>query len=306
MNTEHLALRAARLWMPTLVLGVLGWWALMLALPASRGHFLPAAMGDGALWAFLVPDLCFVALPTVFAWRQIDASRVQARWTAWLVTGALAYSAVWSLAASLWAWQAPLGPMLMLPAAFVQAVVAWTLQPPDRWFRVAEPASVWVRAGRTVADAALFTGAFLVVALALIRLFEDTYGLPRVQGLPWAPVAVAIVMMNLGGLVSGLWLVKDGEGTPLPVDTAAVLVATGPYAYIRNPMAALGIAQGVLAALALGSPLTLAYALFGGVFWHVFVGRIEEEDLERRFGEAYVRYRGAVPLWIPRLRPWRP
>ena len=50
----------------------------------------------------------------------------------------------------------------------------------------------------------------------------------------------------------------------------------------------------------------LLYALAGGLIWHVFVRPIEEIDLEHRFGEAYRRYRDSVPLWLPRLLPWRP
>ena len=29
------------------------------------------------------------------------------------------------------------------------------------------------------------------------------------------------------------------------------------------------------------------------------------DDLARRFGDDYARYRAAVPLWIPRFRAWR-
>jgi protein-S-isoprenylcysteine O-methyltransferase Ste14 len=306
----RLARAGALAWMPTLVLGLVGWWAMMVWVPEARAHFLPPSQGDFALWAFVLADLFLVGLPTGYAaslvLRGDDEAIAQARWTAWLVTGALGYSALWSLGASLVAWSAPLGPMLMLACAFVQAVVAWTLQPVVQWFRVAEPASNGVRALRTVGDAVLFTGAFLGVVPLLLRLLEDTYGLPRFEPVPWVPVAVAIVVLNAFGLVSGLWFVKEGDGTPLPVDTAGTLVVSGPYAWIRNPMAAAGIAQGILLAVALGSWITLVYSLFGGMFWHVFVRPIEEEDLERRFGAPYRAYVAAVPLWRPRLGPWRP
>jgi len=300
----------AQAWMLALVVGLAGWWAAMAAVPASRHHFLPASDGDWALWAFALADVFMVALPTLYALRLVvlgdGASVTQARWTSWMVTGALGYSALWSLGASLVDWSAPLGPMLMLACAFVQAVVAWTLQPVDQWFRVAAPASRGIRALRTVGDAVLFTGAFLGVVPVLLRLLEDTYGLPRFAPIPWPPVVVAIVALNGFGLVSGLWFVKEGDGTPLPVDTAGKLVVSGPYAWIRNPMAAAGIAQGVLLALALGSWITLVYSLFGGLFWHVFVRPVEEEDLERRFGAPYRAYVREVPLWRPRLGPWRP
>jgi len=296
----------ARAWFVVLLVGLAGWWAVVVAVPGARPHFFPAGTLPSSLWAFAVPDLFLVALPTLYALRQLRTAPSQARWTSWLVTGALGYSALWSLGASLWAWEAPLGPLVMLACAFFQAVVGWTLQPTETWFRVAEPASVAVRALKTVADAGLFTGAFLVVAPVLLRLVEDTYGLPRWPLLPLGPVVAIIAALNLAGLFAGLRLVRDGEGTPLPVDTAAKLVVSGVYAHIRNPMAALGIAQGLLLAVGLGSPLTLAYALFGGVFWHGFVRPIEEHDLHRRFGDDYRRYAEQVPLWWPRLRPYAP
>jgi protein-S-isoprenylcysteine O-methyltransferase Ste14 len=36
----------------------------------------------------------------------------------------------------------------------------------------------------------------------------------------------------------------------------------------------------------------------------VYMPLVEEPGLERRFGEAYARYRRNVPGWIPRLKPW--
>jgi protein-S-isoprenylcysteine O-methyltransferase Ste14 len=302
---ERRARVAGAVWPWTLAAGTAAWWLAMVAAPPWRPTFLPASLGDGALWAFALPDLLLVALPSLYVGARQRSDLAQARWTSWLVTGALGYSALWTLGACLWAWQAPLGAMVMLAAAFVQAIVSWTMQPADRWFRVAEPASRPTRALRTLADTVLFTGIFLVILPLLLRLAEDAWGLIRLPPLAPAALGAAVVALNLLGLASGLWMVKDGAGTPLPVDTAATLVIGGPYAHVRNPMAATGIAQGALLGLALGSPLTVAYALFGAAFWHGFVRPIEEEDLHRRFGAAYAEYAANVPLWWPRWRAWR-
>lgn len=67
-------------------------------------------------------------------------------------------------------------------------------------------------------------------------------------------------------------------------------------------MAVAGILQGVAVGLLLSSWLVVAYALCGAALWHAFVRRIEEDDLERRFGEEYRRYRARVRCWWPRLR----
>jgi hypothetical protein len=38
----------------------------------------------------------------------------------------------------------------------------------------------------------------------------------------------------------------------------------------------------------------------------IYFPLFEEPGLRRRFGEDYERYRGNVPRWIPRFRPWDP
>ena len=300
------AVPAARAWMVALLCILVTMWGLLLAYPPARSSLFPAGTADSSLWSFLLPDLLLVGFPTLYALRCLGREVSQARWTAWLVVGGLAYTGVWSLGASLYAWEAPLGPMVRLPCAFFQAVVAWTLQPRDSWFRGAAPATPLARAFKTMADAALFTSVFLLLAGVLIRLFEDTYGIPRFDAHVGPVVIVALVallvFMNLGGLISGLWLVWKGDGTPLPIDTANTLVTVGPYRWIRNPMASFGITQGIFLGLALGSWLTVLYTLGGAVFWHTFVRPIEEHDLEKRFGAAYLDYRARVPLWVP--RPW--
>jgi protein-S-isoprenylcysteine O-methyltransferase Ste14 len=36
----------------------------------------------------------------------------------------------------------------------------------------------------------------------------------------------------------------------------------------------------------------------------IYLLRIEEPGLERRYGEEYQAYRANVPRWFPRVRPW--
>jgi len=84
------------------------------------------------------------------------------------------------------------------------------------------------------------------------------------------------------------------------------LIASGPYAWVRNPMV-----TGVFAALfglglllhSIGIALiwTPAYVLI-----HLIeLKRVEEPELARRFGAAYMEYRKRVPMFIPRLRRFR-
>ena len=111
-------------------------------------------------------------------------------------------------------------------------------------------------------------------------------------------IAASTLNLTTGGLLAVI-----GRGTPLPLACPQSLVLSGPYRYIRNPMALAGIAQGVAVAIWLGSWTVLLYAAAGAAFWHVAIRPVEERDLVARFGPAYESYRRAVPLWWPRLRP---
>lgn len=303
---ERWARAGALAWCVALAAGLPAWWAAMVFVPASRALFVPASMGDAAVWSFALGDLTLLWMPTVWSAVQLRRDLGQARASAWVVTGALAYSAAWSLLATLWTGEAPLGPPLMLLGAGVQASVAWTMQPVEQWFRVSGATTPAARVARTVAHAALFDGLFLVVLPAWLHVAEDWAGVQRFDLGLWWPCLAAVVALNLGGLFAGCWMAVVGRGTPLPVDTAAELVVTGPYAHLRNPMAALGVVQGALLGVGLGSWATVAYAACGVAVWHLFVRPVEEADLQRRFGAAYDAYHANVPLWVPRLRPWRP
>ena len=76
------------------------------------------------------------------------------------------------------------------------------------------------------------------------------------------------------------------------------LLTTGPYALSRNPMylGHLLFLSGL--ALATGSPVAAAGLLWQ---WRRLGGRvaIDEERLERIFGDEYREYVGRVPRWVP-------
>ena len=100
--------------------------------------------------------------------------------------------------------------------------------------------------------------------------------------------------------------VMEGRGTPAPVAAPDVLVVGGDYRYVRNPMYVAVIACILGQAVILGSLALLGYALVVWLAMAAFVRWYEEPVLQARFGSHYEEYRGAVPGWIPRTRPWRP
>jgi protein-S-isoprenylcysteine O-methyltransferase Ste14 len=161
--------------------------------------------------------------------------------------------------------------------------------------------------------AALGSLAFLVVAPGVVAGLIPWWltGWEVEDPLPlWGPLRVVGVALIAVGVVVLLHafarFVLEGVGTPAPVAPTEHLVVGGLYRYVRNPMYLAVAATIVGQALALGQPVLLVY---GAVFWAVvaaFVRWYEEPTLSRTFGEQYEAYRGAVPAWWPRRRPWNP
>ncbi len=176
-------------------------------------------------------------------------------------------------------------------------------------FRSAAPSTASWNVAKTLMQTSLFWFVFLVAIPWLVIQIE-----PKETGGWWAQAAPAVtwvgvvlfVMFSCLGLSSGVVMATMGEGTPLPIDCPIKLVARGPYARVRNPMAIAGIGQGVSVGLALGSPAVIVYARAGAILWHVIIRPAEERDLEKRFGAEYARYRQCVPLWLPRWKPFDP
>lgn len=83
------------------------------------------------------------------------------------------------------------------------------------------------------------------------------------------------------------------------------LATAGPYAYTRNPLYLGSFLLGLGFTIAAGQPLLglLFVALFLGIYLPVM--RVEAATLSQLFGEDYTRYARAVPLFFPRLMPYR-
>ena len=168
-------------------------------------------------------------------------------------------------------------------------------------FRRARPAPAARNLAKTAIQVVLFWGTFLFVLPAIVVAIERSLGW-RQFPTDTARIAAVVIFAAASalGLASALTMATRGHGTPLPYDAPRTLVTGGPYAWVRNPMAVAGMGQGAAVALWYGSIAVLAYVIAGGVFWHVVVRPVEEQDLVQAFGEPYLRYRVRVPLWWPR------
>lgn len=121
--------------------------------------------------------------------------------------------------------------------------------------------------------------------------------------LPGLAIFAAASVLNLW---SRLTLAVRGGGPAILFTPPARLVVTGPYAWLRNPVAATTIAQGVGVFLYTGSALVIGYLVLLALAWHLLIRPGSEHELQRRFGREYEFYRRSVRCWLPMRRRFQP
>jgi protein-S-isoprenylcysteine O-methyltransferase Ste14 len=125
-------------------------------------------------------------------------------------------------------------------------------------------------------------------------------------GWTWIPAAILLLI--------GLWLYKSsgkdfsgaqlsGAAELLPARGEQRLVVSGIRTRIRHPVYLGHFCE--MLAWSIGTGLAVLYALtaFAAVTGVIMI-RLEDKELEQRFGEEYRRYRSQVPALIPSL--WKP
>ena len=98
----------------------------------------------------------------------------------------------------------------------------------------------------------------------------------------------------------GLYRIKRGGGGPGLDKPPERLVATGPYAYTRNPMYLGHIISLVGITLALNSLLGALITVIRAL-WFDYRVRYDERRLIEQFGAPYIDYQKKVKRWIPGL-----
>jgi protein-S-isoprenylcysteine O-methyltransferase Ste14 len=152
---------------------------------------------------------------------------------------------------------------------------------------------------------AVFLGLILFIAvipafiLWLGRIFNPGLLLPAslaqvislicfIIGLPWMLSAV-------------FWQLFRGKGTPVPLIPTKHFLQNGPYKYVRNPMI-MGFFLYLLGWAFLSNHLLsfLAASLIIALLL-MEIKFIEEPELTKRFGNAYLEYKKEVPFMFPKL-----
>lgn len=293
---------------------------------AARAYFAVQALA-GALWwigVFTVDAVRIATLgelpvsvtaaldiPLFVVGSGLIAAGV--RWALWITVPwtavVAAVMALYATVTTLAGW----GALLMVLAAGASlacAVVIVCGRAPVEWlvtgplaFRTAAPVGTARLLARTGLQTLFFWGTFLLAIPLVVAFLEGRWQL-RLD-LPFAVHAAGAVLLAVAtalGVWSAVSMTVEGEGTPLPSQMARHLVVTGPYRFVRNPMAVAGIAQGVAVGLLLGSWMVVVYSLCGSVLWNTVVRPLEERDLDERFGAEFTDYRSRVSCWVPTIR----
>lgn len=287
-------MRWGRLYFAFQALAGTAWWLAVFSVPWVREITLAGL--DPVIVAIV--DVPLFVLASALAAPGLRALAVAATGWTFIVTLALfGYSLVTGEAA----W----GVILMAGASGCSLIALALMllgRVPTDWLlvgpfaiREARPMNyLWV----TIAQMLVFWGVFLVLAPLVIAWVEQRWGLHLdTSSRPFG--AVLIALASALGVWSAIAMSRFGEGTPLPMATARRLVMTGPYRWVRNPMAIAGIVQGVAVGLILSSWLVVGYALIGSLLWNYAIRPHEEADLEKRFGQSYRLYRDRVRCWLP-------
>ena len=263
------------------------WWVGL----ASSQFFFAAFQFDEipptAFLAFFAPDIILIAgLSTARAYHKNAAFE-------YVILGAFGYASLYCVNATVLTASGYLPTALMLLGLAYNAFLCFN----NSLFRTSS-ANLTRNVVKTLIQIVCIWVLALIVTPYVILDAFDALAMPNF-GI-WLYVgAFLFTCCSALGLSSSYFMVRDGAGTPLPLDQTNNLVVTGPYQYVRNPMAIAGVGQGLAIAIVFQSVPILIYAFLGALVWHLVVRPIEERDMAQRFGESYLLYRQRVSCWIP-------
>ncbi len=288
------------------------WWGLLWFVPSSVGWFQPESWPRQSLLGFWLADSLLLVAGSIVTAIAVVSEKTWASIAIWSLAAAVWYPTFYCIGVSIITDEAWIAASLMVSIAGLTLAMATIHGTPHQSPAAirATPMSKTSAIVWTFTQTAIFWGVFLWILPMGIIEFQTRTGwpflAPRFDHAGQTAAAIALfAAASMLGLWSGWTMATYGDGTPLPTATAVKLVVSGPYRFVRNPMAVAGIVQGIAVGWYWGSVAVVAYAIAGGFVWHGFVRPVEEADLSRRFGESYWHYKQHVMLWIPRKFPPR-
>jgi protein-S-isoprenylcysteine O-methyltransferase Ste14 len=133
------------------------------------------------------------------------------------------------------------------------------------------------------------------IATSTMDLAARGFGVLQVLAIPIVLYGIYLVVAVCVAFV------REGHGTPIPIDPPKEFVRTGWYRYVRNPMYLGAVLIFTGDVVYTGSVWIFLFGLFMFLMLHTFVVVFEEPQLVRRFGQSYSDYMKEVPRWLPRF-----
>ena len=144
----------------------------------------------------------------------------------------------------------------------------------------------------------------LSVALVLASLWLDKL-LPVHRLLsPPANLFLSVPILVIGATVAlgTIYSFIRARGSPVPLNPPQKLLTTGLYSQIRNPMLlgwiimlfGVGLLLNSISLIFIFTPLFILVNI-------LYLKTIEEKEMEKKFGEQYLKYKESVPMFIPRF-----
>lgn len=136
-------------------------------------------------------------------------------------------------------------------------------------------------------------------------IIDQRLDLPSITfGLPTSLLGSILILL---GLVYALWSIVAqlllARGTPLPMMATKKLLISGPFKQCRNPMSfgTVLLYLGISILIGSFSAMGMVFGFF--IAFITYIKKIEERELEMRFGEEYLAYKKGTPFIIPRFFP---
>ncbi len=148
---------------------------------------------------------------------------------------------------------------------------------------------------------AFLFGCFLALFFVGAYCTDRWLNLDPVVYQPWNLILGLILLLPGAAMISWTYIqFFRARGTPVPINPPQKLITTGLYAYSRNPMLTgiflvffgVGVLTGSISLTFIFSPLLV-------LFFYFQITKVEEIEMELKFGQAYRDYKQRVPRFFP-------
>ena len=139
--------------------------------------------------------------------------------------------------------------------------------------------------------------------LVLFPRLDTMLGLPDFY-IGWINIFVCVLLVIFGGFFAFSSIFQQlfkADGTPLPFIPTQKLLANNVFQLTRNPMTLGTICIYLGVSILAGSISALLVVILFFSMLLIYIKKIEERELEIRFGDEYITYKAKTPFLIPRI-----